>query len=118
MERKMAGDIDRRLMQLGIELPEPAPAWANYLPYVATANLVFVSGQLSQLGAEKYKGKLGRDLTVRTATGGAARLCAINLLPHLKLACRGKPGPRPALRGGGQGGVRDAVLTKKENDYA
>ena len=84
----MAGKVESRLAQLGIELPEPSPAWANYLSYVVTGNLVFVSGQLSQLGGEKYQGKLGTDLSVEDGYR-AARICAINLLSHLKVACGG-----------------------------
>jgi enamine deaminase RidA (YjgF/YER057c/UK114 family) len=84
----MPGRIDKRLADLGIALPEPPPARANYLSYLVTGNLVFVSGQLSELGDEKYKGKLGLDLSVDDGYK-AARLCAINLLPHLKVACGG-----------------------------
>lgn len=84
----MAGKVDTRLAQLGIELPEPTAAWANYLSYVTTGNLVFVSGQLSQLGEEKYHGRLGTDLSVEDGYR-AARICAINLLSHLRVACGG-----------------------------
>ena len=84
----MPGKVDARLAQLRIELPEPTPAWANYLSYVATGNLVFVSGQLSQLGGKKYQGKLGIDLSVADGYQ-AARICAINLLSNLKVACGG-----------------------------
>jgi enamine deaminase RidA (YjgF/YER057c/UK114 family) len=84
----MAGKVDSRLAKLGIKLPDPTPAWANYLSYVASGNLVFVSGQLSQLGAEKYQGKLGTDLSIEDGYR-AARMCAINLLSHLKVACGG-----------------------------
>lgn len=84
----MAGKVDARLAQLGITLPEPQPAWANYVSHVTAGNLVFVSGQLSQLGAEKYVGKLGTDLSVEDGYR-AARICAINLLSHLKVVCSG-----------------------------
>ena len=84
----MTGKVEARLAQLGIDLPEPAPAWANYLSYVGTGNLVFVSGQLSQLGSEKYQGTLGTDLSVEEGYRGA-RICAINLLSHLRVACGG-----------------------------
>jgi len=84
----MAGKVDTQLAQLGIELPEPTPAWANYVSYVATGDLVFVSGQLSQLGGEKYQGKVGTDLSVEDGYR-AARICAINLLSHLRAACGG-----------------------------
>jgi enamine deaminase RidA (YjgF/YER057c/UK114 family) len=55
---------------------------------VASGNLVYVSGQLPQLGDEKYLGKLGTDLSVEDGYK-AARICAINLLSHLKAACGG-----------------------------
>jgi len=84
----MAGRIDSRLLELGIELPEPPPARANYLSHLVTGNLIFVSGQLSELGSEQYKGKLGADLSIEDGYR-AARVCAINLLPHLKVACDG-----------------------------
>lgn len=84
----MPGRVDARLIELGITLPEPTPAWANYLSYVASGNLVFVSGQLSQLGGEKYQGKLGVEVSLEDGYR-AARLCAIHLLSHLKVACDG-----------------------------
>ena len=84
----MPGRVNGRLTQLGIKLPEPAPAWANYLSYVCTGNLIFVSGQLSQLGNEKYQGKLGAGLSVKEGYR-AARVCAINILSQLKFACGG-----------------------------
>lgn len=84
----MAGRIDRRLAELGIVLPEPSPPWANYLSHLTTGNLVFVAGQLPLLGDERYLGQLGRDLSVEQGYR-AARLSAINLLPHLKNACGG-----------------------------
>jgi enamine deaminase RidA (YjgF/YER057c/UK114 family) len=82
----MLGKVDARLAQLGIVLPDPPQAWANYVSHVSTGNLVFVSGQLSQLGGEKYQGKLGIDLSVEEGYR-AARICAINLLSHLRAAC-------------------------------
>jgi len=85
----MTGRIDSRLLELGIELPEPPSARANYVSHMATGNLIFVSGQLSELGKEHYKGKLGADLSIENGYR-AARLCAINLLPHLKIACGGE----------------------------
>ena len=43
----MAGKIDARLAELGIAIPEPRTPSANYIPFVVTGNLVFVSGQVS-----------------------------------------------------------------------
>lgn len=84
----MAGRVETRLQELGIELPEASAARANYLSYVLTGKLAFISGQLSELRGEKYKGKLGAELSTEDGYK-AARICAINLLPHLKNACGG-----------------------------
>ena len=84
----MRGKIEKRLAELGIVLPEPSAARANYLSYVVTGKIAVIAGQLSELRGEKIKGKLGSDLSVDDGYK-AARLCAINLLPHLRNACGG-----------------------------
>jgi enamine deaminase RidA (YjgF/YER057c/UK114 family) len=82
----MSGQYEKRLAELGITLPEvPTPA-ANYVPFVITGNLVFLSGQVCKAGgAVTHRGKVGRDLDL-AAGRAAARLCAINLMAALKLA--------------------------------
>ncbi len=81
-------DIDAKLAELGIVLPDaPAPA-ANYVPYVRVGNLVHVSGQISRNGATLLTGKLGLDLDV-AAGADAARSCAVALLAQVKAACGG-----------------------------
>ena len=84
----MHGKVETRLSQLGIKLSEATPPWANYVSYLVTGKQVYVSGQLPQLGDESYKGKLGIDLSIEDGQR-AARISAINLLPHLKEACGG-----------------------------
>ena len=42
------GRIEDRLKELGIELPNPSSPGANYVPFVRTGDLVFLTGQLSQ----------------------------------------------------------------------
>jgi len=42
----MAGRIEARLAQMGIDLTEPVAPLAQYVPFVRTGNLLFVSGQL------------------------------------------------------------------------
>jgi enamine deaminase RidA (YjgF/YER057c/UK114 family) len=81
----MAETAESRLAELEIVLPVPAAPAASYVPTVTTGQLVFVSGQVSILGEEKYVGKLGREHGIE---GGfkAARVCAINLLAQLKAA--------------------------------
>jgi enamine deaminase RidA (YjgF/YER057c/UK114 family) len=73
----MAGTVEQKLASQGITLHEPPNPVANYVPFVRSGNLLFVSGQVC-LGADgKFiaKGKLG-----------AARGCAINLLAQVKAA--------------------------------
>ena len=80
--------IEARLTDLGITLPDaPAPA-ANYVPYVVTGNIVYISGQISQNSAGLIKGRLGADMEV-AAGADAAKSCAISLLAQLKKACGG-----------------------------
>ncbi len=85
----MAGNIDRRLDELGITLPKAANPVANYVPFVVTENLVFVSGQgaVGPKGLE-YLGRIGDGLTVDDGQK-SARMCALNLIAQLKEACGG-----------------------------
>ena len=83
------GKIDDRLAELGIELAEPAAPVANYVGYVVSGNLVFVSGQVTlENGEFKFIGKVGDDLSVEDGAA-AARLCGINILAQVKDACGG-----------------------------
>ncbi len=82
----MAGQIDKRLAELGITLPTPAAPAANYVPAVATGNQLFISGQLPMLdGKMQLTGTLGNGPSVEDAVA-AARLCAINVLAQVKAA--------------------------------
>jgi enamine deaminase RidA (YjgF/YER057c/UK114 family) len=81
--------IDHKLADLGLELPEPAAPGANYMPFVQTGDLVFVTGQLSQWNGERrFIGKLGREFSVEDGQE-AARLCALNVLAQLRTALHG-----------------------------
>ena len=83
------GQIDDRLKELGIEIPEVTAPVANYVGYVQTGNLVFTSGQLPFVDGDlKYKGVVGKDVSVEDATA-AAKLCAINIIAQVKAACGG-----------------------------
>lgn len=81
--------IDRRLAELGLELPDASTPGANYVPWVRTGNLVFLSGQVAQWNGERrFIGKLGREFQVADGQQ-AARLCMLNLLAHLRVAADG-----------------------------
>ncbi len=85
----MAGEVDARLAELGVEVPEAAAPVANYVGYVRSGNLVFVSGQVPLVdGAFKFQGKVGAEFSVEQGQE-AARICAINIIAQLKAACGG-----------------------------
>jgi enamine deaminase RidA (YjgF/YER057c/UK114 family) len=86
-EQDMAGTIERKLTELGITLHTPAAPIANYVGFVLTGNLLFVSGQvcLGQDGKLVARGKLGAGVTVEQGNA-AARACAVNLLAQLQAA--------------------------------
>ena len=71
----------------GVVLHEPARPVANYVGFVRTGNLLFVSGQVCVDAEGKLiaKGKLGAGVTVEQGNA-AARGCAINLLAQIKAA--------------------------------
>ena len=83
------GRVDVRLKELQVELPQPSAPGANYVPFVRSGNLVFLTGQLSQWNGERrFVGKLGREFGIPEGQQ-AARLCALNLLAHLRVALNG-----------------------------
>ncbi len=85
----MTGEVDARLAELGVEVPEAAAAVANYVGYVRSGNLVFVSGQVPLVdGAFKFQGKVGAEFSIEEGQE-AARICAINIIAQLKAACGG-----------------------------
>ena len=81
----MAGTVEKKLADLGITLHTPAPAIANYVPFVRTQNFMVVSGQLCFDAAGKLvaQGQLGAGVSIEDGQK-AARACAINLLAQIK----------------------------------
>lgn len=77
-----------RLKELGLTLPAAAAPVANYVPYVRTGALLFISGQLP-LGASgvdpAHKGKLGVGVSLE-AGQSAARQAALNVLAQANAA--------------------------------
>lgn len=77
-------DIEKRLAEMGIILPEVNPPLAAYVPGLRSGNFIFVSGQLPlQAGKILYKGKVGQDLTLEEGQA-AAEVAAVNCLAVLK----------------------------------
>ena len=85
----MTDSVESRLAARNITLPEAAAPAANYVPYVITGSLLFISGQLPmENGGLAVTGLLGREVDVATAQR-AAELCAINILAQTKAALDG-----------------------------
>lgn len=82
----MSETIEKRLADLGVTLPAAAAPAANYVPFMATGNLLLTAGQLPlKDGKLLASGLLGRDVV--TADGQqAAKQCAINILAQAKAA--------------------------------
>ena len=83
----MAGAIEQKLASQGITLHNAPTPVANYVGFVRTGNLLFVSGQVCFDAEGKLiaKGKLGGGVTIEQGQA-AARGCGINLLAQVKAA--------------------------------
>lgn len=83
--------IEEKVNSLGVKLSKvQSSAVGSFIPVVITGNLAFVSGQIPmEPGSNpikvKYKGKVGRDISLEDGQA-AAKLCAINGLSELKQA--------------------------------
>lgn len=77
--------FDARIAQLNITLPDaPAPA-ANYVPFVQSGKLLFVSGQISAGPEGLIRGRLGEDMDVAEGAA-AARSCGLSLIAQARAA--------------------------------
>lgn len=80
--------IETRLAEIGVVLPDPVAPVANYVPFVVSGNLVFISGQVSIGPDGLIAGRLGDDVSLEQGIE-AARACGVNLIAQLKAACEG-----------------------------
>lgn len=71
--------VEDRLAELGLELPALRPKAGNYVGWVRSGDMLFLSGQ----GADGWVGRVGADLSVEDGAR-AARDCALNLLAQTK----------------------------------
>ena len=81
-------EVESRLAAAGVILPVPVAPVANYVPFVRSGSLVHISGQVSLDASGGVQGVVGADVDLEAAQG-AARLCGINLLAQMKVACDG-----------------------------
>ena len=78
-------DIDAKLAELGLTLPEPAAPVAAYIPVVVAGGLAHVSGQLPFIDDVLVKGRLGDDVEVGQGYD-AARACGLMIVAQLRKA--------------------------------
>lgn len=77
-------DLETRLKELGIVLPDPPAAVATYVRAVRFRDCLYISGQLPLLnGKLTTSGKLGAEVTLEEGII-AARQCTINALSVIK----------------------------------
>ncbi|HMO69100.1 MAG TPA: RidA family protein [Novosphingobium sp.] len=78
-------EIEAKLAELGLVLPEPAAPVAAYVPVVVAGGLAHVSGQLPFIDGALVTGRLGENVDVEQGHA-AARACGLMLLAQLKAA--------------------------------
>lgn len=74
---------NKKLQELGIELPEVKEPIANFVKWQRVGNLLFLAGHGTTI-----KGKLGKDLTIEEGYE-AAKQSGIQILATLNAACDG-----------------------------
>jgi len=74
--------VYEKLQDLDITLPELTAPVAAFLPFVRSANLLFLSGHIAKMDGKPWVGQLGRELTTEQRQD-AARAVAIDLLGTL-----------------------------------
>ncbi|MGA9957495.1 MAG: RidA family protein [Acidobacteriaceae bacterium] len=79
-----ASGADRRLQELGIQLPAAPTPFGTYVETVQTGNLLFFSGMLPVVDHKpKYVGRLGKELDAE-AGRDAAYIAALGVLAAAK----------------------------------
>lgn len=85
----MTNLVNARLQELGVVLPAPVSAVANYVPAIRTGQLIVIAGQVcfDSRGKipDEFTGKLGAQVSKENGIA-AARLCALNVLSQLQSA--------------------------------
>jgi enamine deaminase RidA (YjgF/YER057c/UK114 family) len=82
-------NIDDKLKELRINLPEPKAPVGAYVATKITGKLLFISGQVSiDKDNNLIKGKIGKELSLDQGYAAAER-CGLSLIAHAKKACNG-----------------------------
>lgn len=77
-------NIERRLRELGLELPEVPTPSGSYVPVQILGNIAFTSGQTALMNGERrYLGKVGKEVSLEEGALSARDAC-LNCLASLK----------------------------------
>ena len=79
-------EIEKKLNELGFQVPRVPEAAGNYIGCVRVGNLLFVGGNTGRVnGTRKFEGKVGDTVTLEQAYV-MAHECALNHLAVIKAA--------------------------------
>ena len=80
-------NIENKLKELNIKLPNAPDPVGAYVAYKKINNLLFISGQLPiSIDGKVIKGKIGKDLNTEEGYNAAKR-CALSIVAQIKKAC-------------------------------
>lgn len=103
-------DIEAKLKELGLTLPQVSLPAANYVPCNISGNILYVSGQLPMLdGKPQFVGKVGREYSIEQGQE-CARICGLNILAHSKAILGGDLGKIAKL-------IRLGVFVNAPDDF-
>lgn len=78
-------EIDARLAELGLTLPQAAAPVAAYVPVVEAGGLLHVSGQLPFVDGRLVTGRLGESVSIEDGAR-AAQACGLMILAQVRAA--------------------------------
>jgi enamine deaminase RidA (YjgF/YER057c/UK114 family) len=93
-------EVEKRLTAMGVVLPKPNAPVANYVPFVRSGAMLYISGQVSIDANGGIKGIVGEDIDL-DAGKAAAFLCGVNLIAQMKAAVGGLDQIRRVVKLGG-----------------
>jgi enamine deaminase RidA (YjgF/YER057c/UK114 family) len=74
------GAVEDKLKEMGLELPEPPKALAEYVPAIRAGDTVLTAGQVPMRDGEAvHTGRLGAEVSLDEGRE-CARICALNAL--------------------------------------
>lgn len=86
----MTSQVEKRLSNLGLELPPDWTPRGQFLPFRKDGPIVYLSGQICEWdGAVTHTGPVSDTAQGIEAGRAAAQVCALNLIYRLREACEG-----------------------------